>query len=75
MKALNGLLGGNSTKFLTAVLGAGVESLATSHFDWRTLVAGMATAACVYLFPNKAPEVPAPAVLYKQEMPPPRTDV
>jgi hypothetical protein len=56
MKALGSLLGGNSTKFLTAVLGAGTESLATSHFDWRTLVAGMATAAAVYLFPNKGPD-------------------
>jgi hypothetical protein len=68
MKVLSGLVNGNSTKFLTAVLGAGVESLATSHFDWRTLVTGMATAAAVYLFPNKSSE-PAPAVLV------PRKDV
>ena len=55
MKALaNSLAGGSSTKFLTAVLGAGVESLSTSHFDWRTLVTGMVTAAAVYLFPNKS---------------------
>jgi len=60
MKVIASLFGGSSTKFLTAVLGAGVEAASTGHFDWKTFTAGAATAVGVYLFPNagKAPQTP-----------------
>lgn len=47
------VLNGGATKFLAALLGSAAESLTSAHFDWKVLVAGLATAAAVYLFPNK----------------------
>jgi hypothetical protein len=61
MKAVTGLYGGTATKFIAAVLGAGAESMASGHFDWKTLVAGAATALAVYAFPNAEPPVTPPA--------------
>jgi hypothetical protein len=62
MKVITSMYGGGATKFLTACLGAGAESMATGKFDWKTLVAGACTAAAVYLFPNSStPPTPPPA--------------
>lgn len=56
MTAFKNLFNGASTKFLAALLGAGVQAVVNSgHFDWKVFAAGVLTAAGVYLFPNKTP--------------------
>jgi hypothetical protein len=51
---LSDLFSGAASKFWIAVLGAVAETVGTGHFDWKTLVTAAATAAAVFLVPNKA---------------------
>lgn len=47
------LFNGASSKFWAAVLGSVAEVVATGHADWKTVLAAAASAAVVYLVPNR----------------------